>query len=156
MRTTVLYIIFAVLSANCVGKNDSTTLNLQQIEFKDKTLTNTILDLSKQVHDCFNKNDFYVLDFFQSSLSSGEYYLSIDRFDANNNFLKSISYYVIINDIVFFVSSRVATDIINVLPSQKEFDINNDNSAIIGGDYHFLIWRTISGYYYILLSTCSE
>ncbi len=87
---------------------------------------------------------------------SGEYYLSIDRFDANNNILKSISYYVIINDIVFFVSSRVATDIIKVLPSQKEFDINNENSAIIGGDYHFLIWRTISGYYYILLSTCSE
>lgn len=156
MRTTILYLVFAVLSANCVGQSNSTTLYLQQIEFKDKTLTNTILDLSKQEQDCFNKNDLYVLDFFQSSLSSGEYYLSIDRFDANNNILKSISYYVIINDIVFFVSSRVATDIIKVLPSQKEFDINNENSVIIGGDYHFLIWRTISGYYYILLSTCSE
>jgi hypothetical protein len=63
-----------------MGQNKTLTLNLQQIEFKDKMLTKTLADLAKSEPDCFKKHDFYVLDFFQSSLSSGEYYLSIDRF----------------------------------------------------------------------------
>ena len=64
MRRLFIYLIITVLSANCVGQDKTITLDLQQIEFKDKALINTLSDLSKQKPDCFNENDYYILDFF--------------------------------------------------------------------------------------------
>jgi len=157
MKKIVLFIII-ILSTNCMGQNKTLTLNLQQIEFKDKILTKTLFDISKSEPDCFKKNDFYVLDFFQSSLSNEEYYLSIDEFVADNKITKSIAYYVIIDDIVYFVSNKVTFDIFKVLPSKKQFvfKIKEFPYAMIGGDYNFLIWKTLSGHYHVLLRTCSE
>ena len=156
MKKIVVCLLF-ILSANCMGQK-SILLTLQQIEFKDKNLTKTLFDLSKSEPDCFKKNNFYVLDFFQSSLLNEEYYLSIDEFVADNKTTKSIAYYVIIDDIVYFVSNKVTFDIFKVLPSKKQyvFKIKEFPYAKIGGDYNFLIWRTLSGYYYVLLQNCGE
>ena len=140
-----------------MGQNKVLTFNLQQIEFKDKMLTKTLFDISKSESDCFKKNGFYILDFFQSSLSNEEYYLSIGEFITESNVPNTISYYVVINNMTFFISNKVNLDIFRVLPIKKEFVFKkNEIPYSVGGDYHFLIWRTLSGYYHILLRTCSE
>jgi len=155
MKKIVLYIVILVISVNCMGQNKILTLNLQQIEFKDKMLTKTLFDISKSEPDCFKKHEFYILDFFQSSLSSGEYYLSIREFMADTKTPNSISYYVVINDIVYFVSSKVSVEIFNVLPTKKKFSLK-EAIPHPGGDYNFLIWRMLSGYYAVLLKSCAE
>ena len=156
MRRLFIYLIITVLSANCVGQDKTITLDLQQIEFKDKALINTLSDLSKQKPDCFNENDYYILDFFYSSLSNEEYYLSINQFVADNNTPITIAYYVIVDGIVYFISNKVSTDVIKVLPSKKRYSFKNGYGINVGGDYYFLIWRTRMGYYHVLLSTCCE
>ena len=158
MKRIVLYIVIIIISVNCMGQKKSLTLNLQQIEFKDKMLTKTLADIVKTKSDCFSKNGFYILDFFQSSLYGSEYYLSIDKFIADSNTPKSITYYVFINNIVFFVSNKVAVEIFDVLPAKKQyvFKIEKFPNAVIGGDYHFLIRRMASGHYWVLLKTCVE
>lgn len=152
----LVYLIIMVISANCVGQDKSITLDLQQIEFKDNALTTTLSELSKQNQDCFNKSDYYILDFFHSSFSNEEYYLSIKPFVADNNISKSIAYYIIVDGIEYFISNRVSTDVIKVLPSKKRYSFKNGDGLYVGGDYYFLIWRTLSGYYHILLRTCAE
>jgi hypothetical protein len=140
-----------------MGQNKTLTFNLQQIEFRDKMLTKTLFDISKSEPDCFKKNGFYILDFFQSSLSSGEYYLSIREFIVDDKTPSSIAYYVVINNIVFFVSNKVSVEIFNVLPSKKEFVFKQKEIPYsVGGDYNFLIWRMSSGYYAVLLKSCAE
>ncbi|NLB67213.1 MAG: hypothetical protein GX798_01995 [Bacteroidales bacterium] len=157
MKRILLYFIIVVAPANCLGQNRSTTLTLQQVEFKDIALTETLSDLSKAEQRCFSKNDFYVLDFFQSSLSGDEYYVTIDEFRTESNIQDLSSYFVVINDITFFISNKVALDIFEVLPTSKEFVFKqNQIPAVGGGDYHFLIWKTPNGYYHILLRTCGE
>ncbi|NLL27944.1 MAG: hypothetical protein GX259_04045 [Bacteroidales bacterium] len=155
MKNTVITFVFLTFSLILLGQNKPITLTLQQIEFKDNTLIKTISDLSKE-QDCFSKNDFYILDFFQSSLSSGEYYLSINRFVVDDKIINSIAYYVVINDIVFFISNKVSVEIIKILPLKKEYKFNKKNTPIIVGDYRFLIWRTLGGYYHVLSRTCGE
>ncbi|MGB4655171.1 MAG: hypothetical protein WBH98_07045 [Bacteroidales bacterium] len=120
MKKIVLFIII-ILSTNCVGQNKVLTFNLQQIEFKDKMLTKTLFDISKSESDCFKKNGFYILDFFQSSLSNEEYYLSIGEFITESNIPNTISYYVVINNMTFFISNKVNLDIFRVLPIKKMF-----------------------------------
>ena len=157
MKRILLYLIIVVTSANCIGQNRSTTLTLQQVEFKDIVLTQTLSDLSKTEQRCFSKNDFYVLDFFQSSLSNDEYYLTIDEFRTESNIQGVLSYYVVTNDITFFISNEVTLDILEVLPTSKEFVFKQDQiPAVGGGDYQFLIWKTPNGYYHVLLRTCGE
>ena len=80
MKKIVVCLPF-ILSANCMGQK-SILLTIQQIEFKDKKLTKTLFDIL-QSNDCFDKKDLYVLDFFRSSLTDGEYYLSINKFIAD-------------------------------------------------------------------------
>lgn len=157
MKRLLLYFIIVVASANCPGQNRSTTLTLQQVEFKDDVLTETLSDLSKTEQRCFSKNNFYVLDFFQSSLSNDEYYLTIDEFRNESNIQDILSYYVVINDITFFISNKVTFDLFEVLPTSKEFVFKQDQiPAVGGGDYHFLIWKTLNRYYHVLLRTCGE
>jgi hypothetical protein len=140
-----------------MGQNKTLILNLQQIEFKDKMLTKTLFDLAKSEPECFKKHEFYILDFFQSSLSSGEYYLSIDKFITESNTPNSIAYYLVINNITFLISNKVATDIFNILPTKKQYVFKiEDMPYSVGGDYHFLIWRTLSGYYSVLMKSCAE
>lgn len=155
MKRIVFFIVIIVISVTCVGQKKSLTLNLQQIEFKDKMLTKTLEDIVKTESDCFKRYEFYVLDFFQSSLYSSEYYLSINAFMIDDNTPKSIIYYVIINNTVFFVSNKVAIEIFNVLPLKRNF-VLKENDWHIGGDYNFLIRRTRSGHYWVLLNTCAE
>ncbi len=157
MKRILFYLIIVVTSANCPGQNRSTTLTLQQVGFKDDALTEILSDLSKTEQRCFSKNDFYVLNFFQSSLSGNEYYLTIDEFRTESNIQDLLSYYVVINDINFFISNKVTLDIFEVLPTSKEFVFKQDQiPAVGGGDYHFLIWKTPNEYYHVLLRTCGE
>lgn len=156
MKKIILSLIIAIVSINCMAQNERIVLNLQQVEFKESELTKTIADAIKKEQRCFNINNFYVLDFFQSSLSSGEYYLSIDRFFVHNKGVSSIAYYTIINDLVFFISKEVSHDIIKVLPKKKTYSFKNETKYFPTADHHFLIWRTSGGYYHVYLSTCGE
>ena len=135
----------------------SILLTLQQIEFKDKKLTKTLFDIL-QSNDCFDKKDLYVLDFFRSSLSDGEYYLSINKFFADEKTYHLFAYFAEINNITFFVSNRVSSEIFQILPTKKHYSFQRKENpyAVIGADYNFLIWRTLSGYYYVLLQNCGE
>ena len=156
MKKIILFIII-ILSTNCMGQDKTLTFNLQQIDFKDKMLTKTLFDISKSESDCFKKNGVYILNFFQSSLSNDEYYLSIDEFITESNVPNTISYYVIINNMTFFISNKVTLDTFRILPIKKEFVFKQDEIFYsVGGDFHFLIWRTLSGYYHVLLRSCSE
>ncbi|MDR1861381.1 MAG: hypothetical protein LBR06_10745 [Bacteroidales bacterium] len=119
MKKIILYIVFYILSINCAPQR--IVFNLQQIEFKEKMLTKTLFDLTESEPGCLKKNGYYILDFFQSSLSNSDYYLSISKFITEYPPPKAIAYYVVINNVVFFISSKVSADIINVLPSKKEF-----------------------------------
>lgn len=154
MKKIILYAII-ILSANCMGQNKRLTLNLQQIEFKDKTLTKTLFDISKSDPGCFKKNGFYILDFFQSSLSNSEYYLSIRKFIIDAKTPNSVAYYVVINNTIFFVSNKVSPVLFSILPSKRDFVIKEE-APQPSGDYNFLIHRTLSGYYHILLKSCVE
>lgn len=155
MRRKILYLLIVVVSVNCIGQSSNTlTINLQQIEFKDKTLTKTLFDLSKSNSDCLNRRDIYVLDFFQSSLSTEEFFLRIDLLTGDEHFIESIAYYVIINDVVYFLPDSVSTNIIKVLPQKRMFTYEIEHNP--GGDYNFLIWSPLKGYYQVLASSCSE
>ena len=156
MNRIISCLIITAISVNCMGQDKPTILTLQQVEFKDNALTKTLADLSKEEKCCFSKNDFYILDFFHSSLSHDEYYLSIDRFVIDDKIINSIRYYVVINDIVYFISDKVSDDIIKILPSKREYKFKNKDTLILVGDYYFLIWKTLSGHYHILLRTCGE
>lgn len=154
MKKIILYAII-ILSTNCMGQNKTLTLNLQQIEFKDKMLTKTLFDISKSEPGCFKKNGFYILDFFQSSLSNSEYYLSIREFIIDAKTPNSIAYYAIINNKIFFVSDKVSPVLFSILLSKRNFVIKEEVPQP-RGDYNFLIHRTLSGYYRILLKSCAE
>ena len=149
--------IVAFLSINCMGQNKPIIMNLQQIEFKDAMLTESLVALIDSKPECFRKNEFYTLDFFQSSLYNDEYYLSIDVIEAASDIADSIAYYSVINGITFFVAGKVASDIYRVLPVGKEFIFRQEEIPYyVGGDYWFLIWKTVSGHYHVLWKTCSE
>jgi len=154
MKKMILYAII-ILSTNCMGQNKTLTLNLQQIEYKDKILTKTLFDISKLEPACFKKNGFYILDFFQSSLSNSEYYLSIREFIIDAKTPNSLAYYVVINNTIFFVSDKVSPVLFSILPSKRNFVIKEEVPQP-RGDYKFLIHRTLSGYYHILLKSCAE
>ena len=157
MKRVFLCIIIILVLSSCTCQDDLSILNLQQEELKDDILTKTISDITIKKQDCFKKNEFYIMDFFQSSFSGGEYYLSIDLFVADNKSINLLAYYVTINNINFFISRKVSSDIIKILPSKKEFKLKNKNDLVhVGGDYLFLIWRSLGGYYHILLCTCDE
>ena len=157
MKKTILLILILILSTNCEGQNKTVTLDLQQIDFKDDRLTKLLFNITNSELSCFDKNVFYVLDFFQSSLSTGEYYLSIDEFVANDKSPNTIVYYTIINNITFFISNKVDGAIFDVLTTKRGFDLYIEEIPYsVGADYHFLIWKTISGDYFTILSTCGE
>ncbi len=155
MKKIIISIIVFV-SINCVAQKPI-MLTLQQIEFKDSILTKTLFDIL-QSNDCFREKDFYVLDFFRSSLSDGEYYLSINEFFADEKTYHLFAYFAEINNITFFVSNRVSSEIFQILPTKKHYSFQRKENpyAVIGADYNFLIWRTLSGYYYVLLQNCGE
>ncbi|MDD6582283.1 MAG: hypothetical protein PUF10_06375 [Bacteroidales bacterium] len=156
MKKMILGLISIIIVINSMGQNTHVTLNLQQVEFKDGKLVQTLSQLITEERDCFKETDFYVLDFFQSSLSN-RYYLSIDEFFPDNKTIGFITYYVTINNTVFFLSSKVSTDIIKILPSKKLFKLKSREDVLyVGGDYSFLIYKSLNGYYYILMRTCGE
>ncbi len=142
------------MSVNCVGQNK--TLMLQQVDFKDKMLEKILVNIVKTEKECFKRSDFYVLDFFQSSLSSKEYYLSINEFIFNPNTQNLITYFVVINNVVFFVPNKIPNGLFNVLSEKKNFNIKTEKNPSPGGDYNFLINGTLNGYYKVISKTCTE
>jgi hypothetical protein len=128
-------------------------LNLQQMNFKDKMLEKILVDITKS--DCFRESEFYVLNFFTSNMSKNEYYLSIDKFRFNDDTLNSITYYIVINNIVFLVPKGIPNGLFNLLSVQKKFSLK-EGIPHIGGDYNFLINGTLNGYYRIIFKSCSE
>jgi len=133
----ILYLIITFISVNCMAQNKTLTFNLQQIEFKDTLLTKTVFDISKSNTECFEKDGFYTLDFFHSSLFNDEYYLSIYKFTTESNIPHTFSYYVVKNNMTFFISNKVNHDIFRILPIKKEFVFKqSDFPYHVGGDYH--------------------
>lgn len=154
MKKIGLYFITLIVSVNCMGQNK--ILTLQQVDFKNKMLEKILVSIVKTETECFNRTDFYVLDFFQSSVSSNQYYLSINEFVFNPNTQNSITYYVIINNVVFFVPNKTPTGLFNVLSEKKTFNIKTETIPHLGGDYNFLIYGTLNGYYKVIYKTCAE
>ena len=151
MKKIVLYIIFIIISLNCRGQND--TLILQQINFKDKILENILINISKS--DCFKDTEFYILDFFKSSLSSDVYYLSIKEFKSKIQ--NSMVYYVVINNIVFFVSDDIPNGLFTIQLSKKKFTLRKEKkSSYPRGDFNFLLYGTLNGFYKVIYKTCYE
>jgi hypothetical protein len=154
MRKIVL-LGFLLLSTACSGQKKSISFCLQQIEFIDTKLTDTIFELSRSKPECFKDNEYFILNFFQSSLPTSEFFLSIKEFIPEDVLPESISYFVVINNITFFVSNRVSLEILRTLPQKKEFVFKlRETPYDIGGDLYFLIWRVIRGEYLLLLSIC--
>ena len=139
---------------SCLGQNKTTVLNLQQVKFKDNGLTKIISDICISNVDCFKKDGFYVLDFFHSSLSSSEFFLSMNEFKNDNEKSYPIVYYVLINNRFFFISNKVPATLFNVLESDKNFNIKSKIPSP-SGDFNFLIYKT-SRVYTVLLNNCDE
>ncbi len=154
MKKIVLYFTTLIVSVNCMGQNKISTL--KQVDFNDKILEKILVSIVKTDTECFNRTDFYVLDFFQSSVSSNQYYLSINEFVFNSNTQNSITYYVIINNVVFFVPNKTPNGLFNVLSEKKTFNIKTETIPHPGGDYNFLIYGTLNGYYKVIYKTCAE
>lgn len=154
MKKIALYSVIFILSVNCMAQNK--TLMLQQVNFKNKMLEKVLVSIVKTESECFDSSDFYVFDFFQSSISSDEYYLSINEFTFNANTQKSITYYVVINNVIFFIPNKVPNGLFNILAQKKQFNVNIKRSASPGGDYNFLIYGTLNDYYKVIYKTCAE
>lgn len=148
-----IFLLMPVLSfSTLAAQTKSVSLTLQRIEFRDTLLTRTLSILSDKKQESFNSCDYY-LDFFQTDKSTEEYYIKINRFNVDNKYTSSFTYYVIINDIVYFVPNTVPDGIHRLvydnmyifLPSKKKFTIDRweeKEKLIIA-----IIWKTVHGYY---------
>lgn len=130
-------------------------IELQQIELSDSLLVETIFKLTERHLDCFYRQKYYVLDFFQSSLYENKYFLTIDAFVYENaSDIPPVTYYFSINEIVFFISSKLPDNMIKTLSGKKEFVV--DFEPFIGGDYFFAICK-LGKYPRVLIeSSCYE
>ena len=156
MRTFFLFFVVSIITASCIGQDRPVTVKLQQIEFKDKELNKTLMNLTKNDSRCFDKKDVYILDFFQSSLTDDEYYLTVNWFIPTLEKLELIAYYVVVDDITYLISKKVSHDILKILPTSKNFSFYIINEPFPCADYNFLIWKTPVGDYDVLLNYCSE
>jgi hypothetical protein len=152
MKTKILVVIVSLCSVNCFC-HDNNTLVLQQVEFNDKTLERIIIDMSKS--ECFKKNSAYLMNFFISSFSNGEYFLSLEEFVLKSKGRNDMLYFVLIKDITFFVSDNAPPELFTILLTKRKFYIKN-NPPSQGGDYNFLLKGTLNGYYKIIYQTCDE
>ena len=66
MKHLIIYIIIATLAGGCVkGKHEPTyTFSLQQVDFTDQQVKKYIWSYSRLDTGYFDKDRFYVLDFF--------------------------------------------------------------------------------------------
>lgn len=158
MKYRFVFLVSLFLSMKCLGQESTITLNLQQIEFNDAKLNKTLLDIVSAEKCCFCKENYYELDFFQSSLHQDEFFLSMDEFVVSDKISESLNYYTIIDDKVFFVSNKISSELYELLPTKSQFTFEMDNfpDAEIGGDYYFLIRKTRRGDYWTLIKTCLE
>ena len=102
MKHLIIYIIIATLAGGCVkGKHEPTyTFSLQQVDFTDQQVKKYIWSYSRLDTGYFDKDRFYVLDFFMSEFSNEiGFYVYIKEFDFS--FKNSIAYYTIINNKIF-------------------------------------------------------
>ena len=130
-------------------------IEVQQVELSDSLLVETIFKLTERHQDCFYRQKYYVLDFFQSSLYENNYFLTIDAFvydDASH--IPPITYYLSINEVVFFISSKIPDNMIKTLSGKKEFVV--DFEPFIGGDYLFAISKLGKHPRILIESSCHE
>lgn len=151
MKKIIGCLLVIIITSNCKAQNFST--ELQQIEFKDKMLEKIFTNVTKSY--CFNQNDFYVVDFFKSGISNEKYYLSIDKLMFNNKIFDSIAYYLVVNDTVFFIPKIIPDKLFEVLSVKKRFSYKMEYPHP-GGDYNFLIYGTLNGYYKVIYNSCAE
>lgn len=158
MSKVILFALITFISACYIESIRPVSLNLRQIEFVDSALTKTLSDLTKTERDYFDdRDDYYVLNFFQSGLSNDEYFISIDRiFDDNIQAPKNTAYFINIDGFVFFIPETVPDNVLKVLPSNIEFRIDRGPWYSVGVVYHFMIWRTTEGDYYPILGKWGE
>jgi hypothetical protein len=139
---------------SCLGQNKTTNLNLQEVKLKDNELTKIISNICASNTNCFKKNGHYVLDFFYSSLSNKEFFLSMNEFEINNKSSYPIKYYVLINSRYFFISNKVPITVYSIIEYNKKFHIKS-KIPLPGGDFNFLIYKTERAYT-VLLNSCDE
>lgn len=143
-------LVIILITNNCNSQNLS--VELQQIVFKDKMLEKIFTNMT--VSDCFEKTNFYMVDFFISSTSNKKYYLSIDQL-ITNDACDSITYYFVVNNTVFFIPKKIPSNLFQILSVKKKFSYKIEESHP-GGDYNFLIYGTLNGYYKVIYNSCDE
>ena len=108
------------LQESCIKDNIETRINqqdsieirgLREVEFKDTLLLKNLTKISKS--DCFNTNDYYIVDFFTSQLASKTYFITIDEFVYNKTSANFVDSYIILNGKTFMMSSSLKIDIFN-------------------------------------------
>ena len=130
MKNFIFCIIIFLSSITCNGQ--SKILSLQQVDIQQKSFEDILANIIKSESDCFNRNQFYFLNFFLSSLTNNIYYISI----PNNLF--------------------------RVQPTKKKFTIKEKNEIPCpGGDFNFFIYATIINgtsetFFQPIFKTCSE
>lgn len=152
MKKGIMCVMIFLLSVSCIGQINM--LTLQRVDIQDKVLENILIDIVKTESECFNRHEFYVFDFYQSDLSKDKYYLSIKEFNVDSLNPKSIAYYLAINDKVFFVPTITPKGLFNIQPEKKKFVVEKE--IYVGGDYNFVIYGTLNGFYRVLSRTCAE
>lgn len=137
---------------------DSIVYNLRQVSFSDTTLTKTISGLirSSKCDYCFDQNELYIINFFQSSLASqDQFFLTIDRFNCAE-LCQDICYYTVIDNITFLIPTKAPVDIIKEIGNTAPIVISRTCDFEVGGDYLFLIWKMGKDHYAVLLNQCDE
>lgn len=142
MKHLIIYIIIITLAGGCVKEkhNEPTcTFSLQQVDFTDQQVKKYIGLYSRLDTGYFDKDKFYVLDFFISEFSTETgFYVYIKEFDSNLK--NSIAYYTIINNRIFFVPTKMLPNkIFKILPTKKEFHIGNKQLECSGENYKHLL-----------------
>lgn len=142
MKHLIIYIIIATLAGGCVkGKHNEPTytFSLQQVDFTDQQVKKYIWSYSRLDTGYFDKDRFYVLDFFMSEFSNEiGFYVYIKEF--NFSFKNSIAYYTIINNKIFFVPTEMlSSKFFKILPIKKEFHIGIKQLECSGENYKHLL-----------------
>ena len=160
MRNFIFCIIIFLSSITCNGQ--SKILSLQQVDIQQKYFEDILTNIIKSESDCFNRNQFYFLNFFLSGLTNNIYYISINEITINSQILDSMTYYTTFNNKVFFIPQKFPNNLFRVQPTKKKFTIKEKNEIPCpGGDFNFFIYATIINgtsetFFQPVFKTCSE
>lgn len=117
MKNFIFCIIIFLSSITCNGQ--SKILSLQQVDIQQKSFEDILANIIKSESDCFNRNQFYFLNFFLSSLTNNIYYISINEITINSQILDSMTYYTTFNNKVFLFHRNFPTIYLESNPQRK-------------------------------------